>query len=291
MALLRPAPVRRAVREEKIRELDAPGMYIPLIFKVISAVTIVYLLFPAVIVVIAAVNAGNYLTFPPQGFSLRWIEKFLREPYFYNAYLFSFLLATLTALSSTAIGTMAAIALARIRFHGRALVRSLFITPLMLPGVVLGLALYTFYVSFRLPFFRSLSGLLIGHVVFTMPFVIGTVSAALYNFDLSLEEAARSLGARPLQAFFKITLPIIGSGIVAGFVFAFIMSFGAFDISLFLATPDLSPLPITLYNSLRYQFEPTVAAAGAFAIFLVVFSTLVISRLTDIRRFAGIKFR
>jgi putative spermidine/putrescine transport system permease protein len=161
----------------------------------------------------------------------------------------------------------------------------------MLPGVVLGLALYTFYISLDLPFSRRLSGLLIGHVILTMPFVIGTVSAALYNFDVTLEEAARSLGAGPLKAFRTVTLPIIVSGVLAGFIFAFIISFGAFDMSLFLATPDLTPLPIAMYQSLRFQFEPTAAAAGTFAIGLVVVSMLLIAMLTDIRRLAGIKFR
>jgi putative spermidine/putrescine transport system permease protein len=278
-------------REAKIRELAAPGTHVPLVFKAISVISLVYLVVPAVIVVLAAVNAGNYLSFPPQGFSLKWIGKFLSESYFRDAYLFSLVLALLTALVSTVIGAMAAVMLARIRFRGRAILRSFFITPLMLPGVVLGLALYTFYLSMELPFSRSLSGLLIGHVILTMPFVIGTVSAALYNFDIALEEAARSLGAGPLKAFLKVTLPMIGSGVLAGFIFAFIISFGAFDISLFLATPDLTPLPIAMYTSLRYEFEPTAAAAGTFAIFLVIISMLIISRLTDIRRLAGIKFR
>ena len=191
---------------------------------------------------------------------------------------------------STTLGTMAAIFLTRMTFPGRNLLRAYFLSPLILPGIVLGLALYVFYVSSGIGLSRTLPGLIIGHVLVTAPYVIGTVSAALFNFDIALEEAARSLGAGPLTAFRKVTLPIIGPGVAAGAIFAFIVSFGQFDVSLFLSTPNYTPLPIALYISLRYTFEPTAAAAGIFAIALVVISMLLTSRLINIRRFAGIKF-
>ena len=124
----------------------------------------------------------------------------------------------------------------------------------------------------------------------TLPYVIGAVSAALFNFDMSLEEAARSLGAGPLRAFFKVTLPIIGPGVMAGAIFAFIVSFGQFDVSLFLSTPNHEPLPIAMYQSLRYKFDPTAAAAGIFAIALVVISMIITGKLVSLKRFSGIKF-
>jgi putative spermidine/putrescine transport system permease protein len=110
------------------------------------------------------------------------------------------------------------------------------------------------------------------------------------SFDVSLEEAARSLGASPWTAFRMITIPNISAGIAAGATFAFIVSFGQFDVSLFLSTPNLTPLPIALYVSLRYTFEPTAAAAGIFAIILVVVSMLITSRLVNLRKFGGLKF-
>ena len=133
-------------------------------------------------------------------------------------------------------------------------------------------------------------GLVIGHVLVTCPYVIGTVNAALVGFDISLEEAARSLGAKPFKTFRAITLPVISPGIIAGSVFSFIVSFGQFDVSLFLTPPDSNPLPIALYSSLRYTFEPTAAAAGIFAIFLVVVSMLITARLTNLRQLANVNF-
>jgi putative spermidine/putrescine transport system permease protein len=276
---------RAAIREEALVEAD-----VPLVFRIGAVLTFTILLLPVVIVVLAGLNAGDYLTFPPQGLSLRWVSAFLTSPSFRTSYLLSLGIAFVVMLISTTLGTMAALFLTRVNFPGRSLLRAYFLAPLMLPGVVLGLALYVFYVITNIGLARSLPGLVIGHVLVTVPYVIGTVSAALYNFDLSLEDAARSLGASPLRAFRAITMPIISPGIMAGSIFAFIVSFGQFDISLFLSTPNLTPLPIAMYNSLRYKFEPTAAAAGVFAIALVVLSMLLTSRLTNIARFAGIKF-
>lgn len=258
-------------------------------FRVGAWLAFIVLLLPVLIVVLAGLNSGDHLTFPPEGLSLRWIFKFFESSEFLDAYLFSLWLAVVTMLISTVIGTMAAIVLVRCVFPGRQLLRVYFLSPLILPGIVLGLALYIFYISTGWGLARTMPGLIIGHVLVTCPYVIGTVSAALFNFDTSLEEAARSLGAGPLKAFRKVTLPNIGAGVAAGAIFAFIVSFGQFDVSLFLSTPNYTPLPIALYISLRYTFEPTAAAAGIFAIALVVISMLITAKIVDIRRFAGIK--
>ncbi len=269
--------------------IDAPE--VPLLFRIIATITFIYLLLPVVIVVLSGLNSGNYLTFPPEGLSLRWVQAFLTSDVFLPAYLFSLRLAFSVMIVSTLFGTMAAIFLTRVRFPGRSFVRAFFMAPLLLPGLVLGLALYVYYLN--VPFFglsRTFGGMLIGHLLVTMPFVIGTVSAALYGFDRSLEEAARSLGANPFKAFMSVTLPNIKSGITAGALFAFIVSFGQFDLSLMLSTPNNTPLPFAMYNSLRYQFEPTAAAAGVFAIALVVISMVLTARITNLSSFGGIKF-
>jgi putative spermidine/putrescine transport system permease protein len=264
---------------------------VPLLFRIMAAIAFVYLLIPAVIVVLAGLNAGDYLRFPPEGFSLRWVQDFLTSPTFLPAYLFSLRLAFVTMIIATILGTMTAIFLTRASFPGRGAVRAFFLAPLLLPGLVLGLALYVYYVNFPVVGLRgTIWGMMLGHVLVTTPFVIGTVSASLYGFDRSLEEAARSLGAGPLKAFFTVTVPNIKSGITAGALFAFIVSFGQFDLSLMLSTPNNTPLPIAMYTSLRFQFEPTAAAAGTFAIVLVIVSMIVTSKVTNLSKFGGIKF-
>jgi len=257
---------------------------VPFAFKVVSGFALTILLVPVFIVVLAGLNAGDYLTFPPQGLSLRWVKAFLTSPTFVPAYLFSFGLALVATIISTLIGTSAAIYLTRSESRLAGTLRGFFMLPIVLPGVVIGLALYVFYSWADIGLARSFAGLLVGHVLVTCPFVIATVTASLVGFDRSLEEAARSLGASPLQAFSKITLRIIAPGITAGSLFAFIISFGQFEVTLFLAVPDYQPLPLAMYISLRYAFEPIAAAAGIFAIVLVVVSTVVSSRLVNLRR-------
>lgn len=257
---------------------------IPFTFRLIAALALVVLLVPVAIVVLAGLNSGEYLTFPPEGLSLRWVKNFFVSPTFLPAFLLSFGLALVTTICATILGTMAALFLTRTASKSREILRGLFILPVILPGVVLGLALYVFYIWTDVGLARSLTGLLIGHVLVTTPFVIATVTASLVDFDRSIEEAARSLGANALQAFTKVTLPVIAPGISAGTIFAFIISFGQFELTLFLSTPDLQTLPIAMYTSLRYAFEPTAAAAGIFAICLVTISTLLTSRLVNLKK-------
>jgi putative spermidine/putrescine transport system permease protein len=252
--------------------------------KIGAALALIVLLLPVVIVVLAGLNAGEYLTFPPQGLSLRWVFAFLESETFFGAYLFSLELAAITMVISTIIGTMASVYLARTQFSGAKAMRGLFMSPIVLPGIVLGIALYVFYVSTDIGLARTFGGLLIGHVLVTCPFVIATVTASLVGFDPSLEEAARSLGAGPFQAFRLVTLRIISPAVSAGSIFAFIISFGQFDLSLYLGAQNLTGLPYAMYISLRYKFEPTAAAAGIFAIVLVVLSMVLSSQLINLRK-------
>ena len=249
-----------------------------------SGAALLVLLLPVVIVVLAGLTAGEYLTFPPQGLSLRWVVGFLQSPTFFPAYLFSLELALITMVISSIMGTMAAVYLIRSRAKGVAAMRSLFMSPIVLPGLVLGLALYVSYVLTNIGLARTFGGLLVGHVLVTSPFVLATVSASLVGFDISLEEAARSLGASPLQAFRLVTLKIIQPAVAAGSIFAFIISFGQFDLSLYLGTPNLTGLPYAMYISLRYKFEPTAAASCIFAIALVVLSMALSSQLVNLTK-------
>ncbi len=244
----------------------------PVVFLLLAGVALVLLLGPAVVTIVAAFNSGNYLQFPPQGFSFKWIVGFIASDMFQHSYLFSFQLGATVSLISTLLGTTAAVAMRRLWFPFKGFLHALFLAPLVLPGMVLGLAILSFLVLTRSGLQQTYAGLVAGHVAVTFPFVFAAVSAALARFDESLEEAARSLGAGPLRAFWDITVRVIGQGILAGATFAFAASFGQFDVSLFLSAPDLLPLPVALYNEIRFRTDPTIAAAGTFAIFTVVVS-------------------
>ena len=282
--------VERAATTAAPAERDAGLSEIPRLFKVATVSIFAFLYAPIVVVVLAGLNAGDYLTFPPQGLSVRWVNSFLQSSTFMPAYLLSLEIALAAAFIATILGAIVALALSRLHFPGRAFLRASFLSPLMLPGLVLGLALYLYYLSFPLGLSRTLWGLIVGHVLIVTPVTLGTISSALFAFDTSLEQAARTLGAGPFRAFFTITMRIVWPSIMAGFILATIISFGQFDVSLFLATPNLTPLPIAIYQSLQYSFDPTAAAAGVFAIILVVASMLVTNHLTNIRRLGGLRF-
>ncbi len=279
------------------------GLGLPFLFRLGAGIALVFLLTPMVVIVLAGLTAGNYLSFPPEGLSLRWVLAFLglgpgsfvastevagATPVFIRAFGFSFLLAALVTICALVLGVMTSLVLTRFDFPGRAFLQTFFLSPIMLPGIVIGLSLFIFYRSLGLGLSRTFTGLLIGHVIVTTPFVIRTVSAALYNFDLSLEEAARNLGASPLQTFRQITLPLISPGMTAGSIFAFIVSFGQFDVTIFLSIPNRQTLPLAIFDHLRFHSDPTAAAAGIFSIILVVIGLLITARTADLKTFAGI---
>lgn len=257
---------------------------IPLPIMILAIIGFAYMLLPILVVVLAGLTAGEFLTFPPQGLSLRWVVAFLQSEKYLSAFLFSFQLALMTMIVSTVLGTAAALFLSRTNIVGRGAMRAFFLSPVVLPGVVVGFALFAFYISTGIGLSGTIWGLWIGHILYSTPYVIGTVGAALAAYDVSLEEAARSLGSSPWRAFRKVTLPNISQGIQAGSIFAFIVSFGQFEVSLFLSSPNSEPLPIAMYNSLRYKSDPSAAAAGIFAITLVIASVLLTNRLVNIRK-------
>jgi putative spermidine/putrescine transport system permease protein len=253
------------------------------LFRGLVVGLVTFLLLPIAIVLLFAVNSAAFIVFPPTGFSLRWFHKFLTSRDFMDAFSRSLRLAGLTVAIATLVGTMAALALVRGRVRGAAVLSALFLSPLMLPAILTGLALFQFYVILDVG--RTFAGLLVGHVVVCVPYVVRTVTAMLHNFDVSLEEAARNLGAGEWATFRHVTLPLIRPGVIAGAIFAFIVSFDQFPVSLFLVTPGANTLPITLFNYLRYDFDPTVAAASTVSIGLSVAVVLLLERTIGLQEY------
>jgi putative spermidine/putrescine transport system permease protein len=236
-----------------------------------------FLLLPILIVLGAAVNAGNYLTFPPQGFSLRWFVTFFHSEPFVRAFFFSLRLAALVTASATAIGTLAALFVVRHAGRSQPALRMVMISPLLFPAILTGIALLIYYNGIGLGGGTFL-GLVVGHVLVTLPYVFLAVTTTLYNFDRTLEDAARSLGAGAAATFFLISLPLIKGGIISGAIFAFIVSFDDFSISLLLKGVGTVPMPIQLFDYLRFSFDPTAAAASTISILLAVVVVLVTER-------------
>jgi putative spermidine/putrescine transport system permease protein len=217
-----------------------------------------FLLAPMIVVVATAFTTTNYPVFPPVGFTFKWFYQFLSSADFTDAMQRSAVLATVSTLLSTALGTLSALALARWRGRGQQAVTMFMLSPILFPTIVLGLALLVFYS--RVGLSGTFIGLVIAHSIVTTPFVIRLVLAGLAEFDPSVEEAARNLGAGWWRTFFLVILPLIRPGVLAGAIFAFILSFDELVITLFLAGPGMQTLPIRIYTFVEYSSAPTISA-------------------------------
>ena len=249
--------------------------------NLVVGVVYAFLLAPVVIVVLAGLNAGAYLRFPPEGLSFRWFAAFAHSSSFTQSLRFSLVLAAAATATSTVIGTMASLWLVRFSGRLRSVVRILMIAPLAVPGILTGLALLIFFYAVGWQN-AGFGGLVVGHTLICMPYVFLITSAVLIRFDRTLEEAARNLGAGPFQTFWRVTLPLIKGGIISGAVFAFVASYDEFNISLLLSGVGTTPLPIQLFDYLRFSFDPTAAVAGTISIGLALGVVLVTQKLVGL---------
>jgi putative spermidine/putrescine transport system permease protein len=229
-----------------------------MILAAVNAAILLFLLAPIIVVVATAFTTSNYPTFPPEGFTLQWFERFLGMAEFTDAIRRSAVLALVSAAVAVVLGTFSALALVRWRIPGRAAISAVMLSPILFPAIVLGLALLVFY--HRIGLAGTFVGLVAAHSVLTTPFVIRLVAASLAEFDPAVEEAARNLGAGWWRTFLQVTLPLIRPGVLAGAVFAFIISFDELVITLFLAGPGRETLPIRIFTYVEYSSDPMVSA-------------------------------
>ncbi|HEV2359121.1 MAG TPA: ABC transporter permease [bacterium] len=248
----------------------------------ITVLLYVFLLAPVVIVVIAALNSGAYLRFPPEGLSLRWFAAFAHNRTLVRSFKFSLELAAIVTVVATAIGTMASLWLVRFSGRFRTAMRLLMIAPIAVPGILTGIALLIYFYAIGWGKGGGLAQLVVGHTLICIPYVVLIVSAVLVRFDRTLEEAARNLGAGPLATFRRVTLPLIKGAVISGAIFAFVTSYDEFNISLLLHGIRRVPLPIELFDYLRFSFDPTLAVAGTISIAMAVAVVLITERLVGL---------
>jgi len=249
--------------------------------------TYAFLWLPLIMVVITSFDSRDFLYFPPAGFSLKWYVSFLNYPTFMEGFRNSIILTSCTISVGLAIGIPSSLAIVRHQFRGKELLNTLILSPLIIPGVVIGSSLLYFFVSIGL--IQSFPKLVIAHVIITFPYVLRTCSACLIGMDRSIEEAAMNLGANEYQTFMKITLPLMKPGVIAGAVFAFIVSFDDVATTAFLTDAYTYTFPIALVGYMRQFFDPLIAAASAFLILLTVVMLLVIEKAMGIHKFIGLR--
>ncbi|WP_410053033.1 ABC transporter permease [Bradyrhizobium sp.] len=266
-----------------LRRRAAPRGWGRRLYLAANIAVLVFLLAPIAIVIVFALNPTPFIQFPPVGLSLRWFEKFFASRDFMQALVFSLEVAAMTTLAATVLGASAALAISRGNLPGSRLIVATMLSPLMLPAILTGLALFQSYVLLDVG--RPLWGLVAGHTLVTIPYVVRTTLAVLHNFDVRLEEAAQNLGASPTRTFFEVTLPLVKPGVLAGAIFAFIVSFDQFPVSLFLVAPGRETLPITLFNYLKFDLDGTIGAASIVSILLAFLVVIALDRTVGLRSY------
>lgn len=252
-AAARPAsPRRRAISPTRI------------VLYAITALVFFYLIFPVFVVVPVSFSSARFLQFPPPGLSVQWYQKYFDRRDWVDATFLSLRIGVLTALLATVLGTAASIALVRGRFRGQNAINAFIVSPLIIPSIIVAIGVYFFYA--RLQIVGNWWALVLAHTALAVPFVVINVSATLFGFDERLEFAAMNLGATRLQTFFKITLPIIQPGVLAGALFAFITSFDELIVALFISGTSAVTLPRKMWDGLRQEIDPTIAAVSSLMI-------------------------
>ncbi len=230
----------------------------------LAGVVILFIVAPLIVVIGGSFTATSYVAFPPQGLTLHWYAALLQDGDFRQSFLDSLALAGATVAVATPLGTAAALALYRDVRRGRALLQTFLQAPLILPTIITAIALLQFLQ--RAEMSNVFLSLVIGHVLITTPYILRTVSAGLGGLDPAVTEAAEGLGAGDWRILCRVLLPSAAPGIMAGAIFAFIMSFDETTVSLFLSGPDMMPLPVRIYNYIEFSIDPMVAAVSALLI-------------------------
>lgn len=246
------------------------------------------MLLPVLFVAWSAFYDSTFLTFPPPGYTLRWFEAALTREAFVSGMWTSAKVALMASCIGVVIGTAASLVLQRSRMLGTQLLQTLLVSPLMVPNIVLGIALYLFFIAIAdrvgLDLSQGLAGLTLAHTLLTLPWSVRLVSANLVGLNRSLEEASMNLGASPAKTFFLVTLPQLRAGMIAAVLFSFIISFENLEISLFLVGPGSSTFPIALMQYLEFNMDPTVAAASTLQVVLIATLLVITDRYVKLSR-------
>lgn len=273
----------------------APGAalakYGPLVFEKLGGVLvkilvvggILFIISPLPIVIISSFTSANLVYFPPKGFSVKWYLGLLNKTEYLGSFLVSLRLALISVGIALVSGTMVAVALTRFRFKFTNLLRTIFLSPLMVPGVIFGLAAVRF--AALIGWSASFQALMAAHIVICSTYVIRTVLSGMVGFEGSLEEASRDLGASPWQTFWKVTFPIIRPSIIVAGLFSFITSLDETTVSVFLVGGKSVTLPVRIFSQLEYGLEPTITAISSILVLLAVVILLVIDKVLGLHKF------
>jgi putative spermidine/putrescine transport system permease protein len=234
----------------------------------ITVLTAAFLLLPILFIAALSFGSSQWLIFPPPGWTLKWYGDLFADPRWLESAWTSLRIASIVTVLSVLLGLLTSFGLVRGTFMFRDALKALFLTPMILPVVILAVALYAFFL--RVGLAGTMAGFVISHLVLALPFSILSISNALEGFDKSIEDAAVLCGASPLEARIRITLPAISHGLFSAAVFSFLTSWDEVVVAIFMSSPTLQTLPVKVWTTLRQDLTPVVAAASTLLILLTV---------------------
>jgi putative spermidine/putrescine transport system permease protein len=246
--------------------------------------TVVFLMTPLVITVAVSLGSSSVFTLPPPDWSLRWYQRLATTRGLLPSLFTSLQVAAFSTMVALALGTLCAIALVRGRFPGRDAVATFLVSPLMLPGLVIGIAMLQGFKAIGLR--EAFASLLVAHVVITLPYVVRTVFAALSLFDFSLIDAARTLGCSYPTALMRVLVPALGPAFLTSGMFAFLASMDSYPISIFFTDAWTKTLPIQMLQYVEENPDPTIAAISTGLVLLAIVALIVGDRLVGLRKMA-----
>jgi ABC-type spermidine/putrescine transport system permease subunit II len=246
------------------------------VLRIYAWLVYVFLYAPIAILVLFSFNKASQ-TAVWQGFTLEWYRSLAQNELILAAVRNSLIVGCAATAIATVIGTLVALALGRYEFPGQGLTKNLLYLPVIIPEIVVGAALVTFFgvAALRL----SLLTVIIAHVVFSISYVAIVVRARLSGFDRSLEEAAADLGARPMPTFWRVTLPLILPGVVSGGLLVFTVSIDDYVITSFVAGVGATTLPLQIYSMLKVGVTPEVNAVSTLLLVVTIVLIAVAQRL------------
>jgi putative spermidine/putrescine transport system permease protein len=256
---------------------------LPFVLGVVTVFDVLFLALPTLVVLAASFTAGNIVTFPPQGWSLRWYANLMEKPEFLAALGRSLQVGLVCTALAIPAGTLAALSLARFRLRAGALLQVYLLLPFTIPLVVSGVGLML--VFGRLGWLGSVWPVGLACCVVNLPFMIWAVAAAVNHLDPDLENAAYNLGAPPTHAFFTVTLPAVMPGIVTGALVMFILAVNEFLVSLMLVDARTVTLPVLVYNAIRSIITPDLAAVSVVYVVLALLAIAALDRLVGLEIF------
>jgi putative spermidine/putrescine transport system permease protein len=242
-----------------------------------------FIILPVVMVIWISFFSGQLIVFPPEGYSLKWYKELPEQSQFLSAFFLSLKVSFFAMILALILGMICSLALIRYEFKGKKLFELIFLSPLIVPSIITGIAIYIFLFNtqrwINVGLVPSIWSLTLAHVIISLPWTVRLISAGLMGLNKSIEEAAIDLGSNKIQTFWYITLPSLRPSLIAAGILAFIHSFNNLEISLMLVRPGETTLPIEILNYVYWKIDPLIAAVSTVQIILIGILMWIVDRV------------